>query len=461
MKKKLTKSEIDKLPFAEHGKQITIHDTILPGFALRIGATSKTFIVFKRIAHGKPKRVTLGKYGHLTVDQARAMAQNVLADLSNGVDVNAQRKAAKVEAQKAEQSNAETLRWLLDEYKKEQIIGLKGGKEGTLHSLADTYNYFNERQLTLLKHIDGEWTVDQPIILADWLDRPFRSITAEEVLTRFDLFARGKPQKLIGGELKPISRTHQIAFKFFSTAYNFIIPRLMHDGEVLTNPASILTVYKRWKPTEKRKRFLDFETAELAKWWNTLDEYHPENPVAADYILFSLLQAARSIEVNDLRWSQVDMEKRRVSYLDTKNGEDYDFPLTQLAVEILQRRKEAAVNEFVFGYEASKTGRLPKDCKHQYGELATRGAKLVSSHDLRRTWASAAHFLDIKERTINYLLKHTISDVNEHYFMRNEGKLRAALQEVEDFFLQQVAKFSAEDKGEDIQDARATEEASA
>ncbi|WCM23136.1 integrase family protein [Paraburkholderia bryophila] len=454
MKKKLTKSEIDKLPFAEHGKQTTIHDTTLPGFALRIGATSKTFIVYKRVARGAPKRVTLGKYGHLTVDQARAMAQKALAELSGGIDVIAAQKAAQAKAKKAKQSDAETLRWLLDEYKKEQIIGLKGGKEGTLHSLTDTSNFFNERKLTLLRQVNGEWVVDKPIVLSDWLDRPFRSITADEVLERFDLFARGKPQKLIGGELKPISRTHQIAFKFLSTAYNFIIPRLRHQGEVFSNPADILTIYKRWKPSEKRKRFLDFETAELAKWWNALEDYRTENTVASDYILFSLLQAARSIEVNDLRWSQVDLEKRRVNYDETKNGNDYAFPLSTLAAEILERRKKAAINEFVFGYEASKTGRMPKDSKNHYQQLVKRGAKLISSHDLRRTWASTAHMLDINERTINYLLKHTISDVNEHYFVRNEAKLKGALQQVEDYLLQQVAKFTPKANGEEIGDVQ-------
>jgi integrase len=348
---------------------------------------------------------------------------------------------------------------LLDEYKAEQLVGLKGGKDGTLRSLEDTIAYFSERPVILLKQVKGLWVEDQHAILSDWLSRPFRSITPDEVLARFDLFARARPTRLIGGELKPISRTHQIAFKFLNSAYNFVIPRLRHQGETLLNPVEILSVYKRWKQTEKRKRFLDFETNEFARWWSALESYRTENAVASDFIMFSLLQAARSIEVVDLRWSQVDLEKRRVNYDETKNGEDYDFPLTDLAVEILERRKAAAVNEFVFGYPASDTGHIPKDCKHHYTQLVKRGAKYVSSHDLRRTWATAAHVLDISERTINYLLKHVINDVNEHYFVRNEAKLRAALQQVEDYLLQQVAKFPPKATGEEIQDVQVTDDA--
>jgi hypothetical protein len=51
-----------------------------------------------------------------------------------------------------------------------------------------------------------------------------------------------------------------------------------------------------------------------------------------------------------------------------------------------------------------------------------------------------------------------MSDVNEHYFVRNEGKLRAALQEVEDFFVRQVAKFTPTAKREDSRDVQPSEE---
>lgn len=314
--------------------------------------------------------------------------------------------------------------------------------------------YFSERPVILLKQVKGQWVEDRPAILSDWLSRPFRSITRDEVLARFDLFSRARPTRIIGRELKPSSRTHQIAVKFLYSVYNFVIPRLRHQGEVIANPVEIPSVYKRWKQTEMRKRLLDFETNELARWWNALEGYRAENLVASDFIMFSLVQAARSIEVGDLRWSQADLEKRRVNYQETKNGEGCDFSLNNLAVEILERRKTAAVNEFVFGYPASDTGHIPKDCKHHYTQLVKRGAKYVSSHDLRRTWATAAHVLDISERAINYLLKHVINDVNEHYFVRNEEKLRSALQQVEDYLLQQVAKFSPKVNGEDIRDVQ-------
>lgn len=66
--------------------------------------------------------------------------------------------------------------------------------------------------------------------------------------------------------------------------------------------------------------------------------------------------------------------------------------------------------------------------------------KLVSHHDLRRTWATAARKLKLDERNIDYCLKHKRSDVNEHYFVRNEAEILETMQTVEDFFLAVVAE---------------------
>lgn len=443
MKAKLTKAYIDKLQPAELGKQYDVFDEVLPGFGVRVGFSTKTFIVLKRIPGGVVKRITLGKYGHLTLDQGRNIAQQELAKISQGIDVNAVRKKIQQETLQAKLSATQTLCWLFTEYKREQIVGHKGGKEGTLRSLNDTFTYFSERQVTLLKCNDGEWVNDQQVTLSNWLDRPFREITSLDVLQRFDIFAKARPTRAIGAVVQPIQRTHQVAFKFFSSAYNFIIPRLQQEtGEIISNPADVLKIYKRWKSTNKRSRFVDFEKAEFATWWNALHSYQVTNPVVSDLILFSLLQAARSIDVIALEWSQIDMEKHTVRYPDTKNGGNYVFPLSIMALEVLQRCEVRRFNKFVFGYKASATGHVPQDCKHHYSELVKRGAKYISSHDLRRTWASAANHLEITERTINYCLKHTIRDVNEHYFMRNQGKLLRAFQAVENYFIEQALKFS-------------------
>src|ERR1700686_1042748 len=77
----LTKPNIDRLPFSG-GTQVIYWDTDLPGFGLIVGKRSKTFLVQVDVKDpGKPKgfrtiKQTLGRYGDLTPEQARKLAED-------------------------------------------------------------------------------------------------------------------------------------------------------------------------------------------------------------------------------------------------------------------------------------------------------------------------------------------------------------------------------------------------
>lgn len=445
----LTKTLIDGLALSPDGRQYAVMDTELKGFGVRVGKSSKTFIVFKRLPHGAPKRVTLGKYGPLTVIQARKLAQEQLAALVQGIDVNAKKKSEAEEKKKDVLFTEQTFGWLLKTYKEEHLIKHKGAKEGTLRSFRDTMTFFEQREITLLEQVINKkgtpegitWKEGDTITLNSWLDRPFREITSKEVLERHDYFAKAKPSRLIGGVLQPMQRTHQIAFKFAQASFNFIAPRMFEEtGETVTNPFDILKTFKRWSEVKKRTRMIDFmKVEEIGAWFEAVKTYSKESPVVSDYILFSLLQAGRSIELWGLTWDKVDFEKKSVTYTNTKNGKDYTFPMTTLVEEILKRRQESNPSniKWVWHYPASKTGHIPKSIAHHFEELTKLGAKFVSSHDLRRTWATAANFLKHQEREINYLLKHTDNDINAHYIIRQFEIVKGILQDVEDLFVRQ------------------------
>ena len=78
----LTQSLAEKTPHVPAG-QAFVRDSDLPGFALRVTKASKSF-VFERRIHGRMRRVTLGRFGMLTADQARAEARRMAADISQG-----------------------------------------------------------------------------------------------------------------------------------------------------------------------------------------------------------------------------------------------------------------------------------------------------------------------------------------------------------------------------------------
>lgn len=459
---KLTKTLIDELKPATDGKQYIVMDTATPGFGIRVGSQSKTFLVVKRIPHGTPKKITLGKYGSLTLEAARKLALETMAQLAHGVDVNTEKKAAKVE-QKAvvqEQKNEnlkdrQTLQWLFDEYKNEQLIKNNGGSEGTLSSMGECFKMMGARQCQTLIYNEKKktWSEGKLVNLEDWLERPLRSITTKEILDRFEVMEITRPKRLIGGVLKPMGRTHQIAYKFAMSAFEWFIPRNYHQTnkqEMLDNPFKILTIYKKWKAVGVRTRVVDFTDVEIfGTWWNAIADYRKVNEVAADYMQYSILQAGRSIEMVNMTWDMVNLKKKQVTYEKTKNGDDYAMPLSDIAFEILERRKanNPKSSNWVWDYPESKTGHIPKDTKHHFHQLVERGAVFVSTHDLKRTWASAVASLNkYGDREIDYILKHARSDVGIHYFIKNEILLKEILQAVENLFVGLVAKHNAVNK---------------
>ena len=79
---KLTKRLIDHTPPPAQG-QVFLRDDELRGFACRITAGSKSFILEREI-QGRVRRLTLGRYGVLTVDQARKLAQEKIGLIVTG-----------------------------------------------------------------------------------------------------------------------------------------------------------------------------------------------------------------------------------------------------------------------------------------------------------------------------------------------------------------------------------------
>jgi hypothetical protein len=70
---RLTKKFIDKARRPEKG-QAFLRDSELLGFAVRLTPGSTTFILETRI-HGRVRRMKIGNYGPMTLDQAREIGR--------------------------------------------------------------------------------------------------------------------------------------------------------------------------------------------------------------------------------------------------------------------------------------------------------------------------------------------------------------------------------------------------
>lgn len=92
---KLTKRKIDYTPCPSSG-QIFLRDSEIPGFALRLSQGAKSFVLEMRV-NGRPRRVTLGLYGALTLEQARDDARSMIGRIVRGEDPTEQKRSKREE----------------------------------------------------------------------------------------------------------------------------------------------------------------------------------------------------------------------------------------------------------------------------------------------------------------------------------------------------------------------------
>lgn len=95
-KLKLTKSVVDAAQ--PQAQAVELRDTQVPGFLCKITPTGrKVFMLQYRTNAGERRKPALGLLGELTVEQARSLAQDWLAEIRRGGDPS----AAKAQARQA------------------------------------------------------------------------------------------------------------------------------------------------------------------------------------------------------------------------------------------------------------------------------------------------------------------------------------------------------------------------
>ena len=87
---KLNKRVIDATPCPTMG-QVFLRDKDIPGFGMRLTRSGKTFVLEKRV-QGRMRRMTIGAYGPLTLEQAREKALALIGEIIEGHDPAEQRR---------------------------------------------------------------------------------------------------------------------------------------------------------------------------------------------------------------------------------------------------------------------------------------------------------------------------------------------------------------------------------
>lgn len=397
---KLTKRIVDKAETPTEKDQVFYRDSELKGFALRVTKGGVKSFVVETLINNRVRRFTLGKYGRLTPEQARKEAKARLAEISNGINPIAEKKARRL--------RTVTLGEVFSDY----VAARKSLKQSTV--------------------IDYQRALNQ--VMPEWLGRPLSTITRELVAKRHTEH----------GEQRSKARSN-LAMRILRALFRFAINHYFtEDGKPIFtyNPVGTISHSRAWYKIERRQTVI--KEHQLADWYKGITGLsnvmaHDRASMWQDYFLLVLFTGLRRQEALSLQWINVDLKSKTVSVLDTKNGDTHTLPMSDFLYELFLRRQKSASNEYVFPAD-SKTGHLiePRKTMQKIAEIS---GVPFTIHDLRRTFITSAERLDIPAYALKRLLNHKMNyDITAGYIIADVERLRKPMEQITDHMLRCIGE---------------------
>jgi integrase len=300
----------------------------------------------------------------------------------------------------------------------------------TLRRVWSDYQQIRDLKPTTLKNYNQRLN----LYLSDWLDLPVTAITKDMCEER---------HSSISG--KAIANSTFRTLRALLTYAEAKYCDESGDPVLKNNPVKRLSEVKAWHRDRRRRTVL--EVRHLRSWFRAVLSL--ENAVTRDVLLLLLFTGMRRNEAIQLRWEDVDLLGGVIRLRDTKNGEDFDIPMSDYVWRLMQARHLTSASEYVFpGNSHGHTVAAYTSCSI----VRRRSGINFCLHDLRRTFTTLGDELDLKNEVIKSLINHKSGDVTEGYIVRSIERRRRATQKITNALLsyagiqpsEQVARLSAE-----------------
>lgn len=368
---KFTKTSLQNLPTPRKGTRNYYRDEKIPHLALRVTPTAKTFYWEARI-NGRQRKITLGRYPAISIDQARELAQEISGDYAKGIDVKEERSLSRDEM---------TLGDLWHDYRENRKRKVPGQYSPTL---------------------DRQWKKH----FKRWANKKLTDIT----------FTRARRMILDIRKTAPIhaNRIQRQGQAMFNHAKR----ELRWQGD---NPFDFGLVSEKGRARKER-----IKPKEMPQFEMGLQACSESMGLLFRTALYT---GRRMGEVQAMRWEDLDLDEGIWTIPSTKSGEPQEAVLPTALVAMLVERKATASSPWVFP-SPSKSGHVEEIKKAWEQVREASGLHHLQARDLRRTHASWAQDLNAPIAVVQEILGHAeYSTTAKHYTKIHRSVQRAVLDE--------------------------------
>jgi integrase len=345
-------------------------DTQVPGFGVRMRPSgAAAYIVMKWLpGTTTPRRITLGRVGELTLEEAREKARQAVAALRQGVDVNLEKRREHDSASRRH-----------EQAKKVRVA--TGYAADSFGAIATRYMDLECARLARGPEIRA--TIRRELLPALGT-RPFAELRRRDLRDVVNaIIERGRPAAA--------HKVREIGKRIASWAADD--EELIDHNPFLggKNPVRLVS----------RDRVLS--AAEIAALWRACERM---GPPFGSMIMLLLATLQRRGEVTWMENAELDLERRvwTIPAARAKNRKEHFVPLSSLTVEILAG--VPIIDErYVFSTRSGTRVSGFSKVKRLADQLS--GVADWRLHDLRRTATTGMAELKVDRRVISKLLNHT------------------------------------------------------
>lgn len=372
------KSKLDSLPTPKSGRAY-YKDTKEKGLQLYVTTNGIKTFCFRKKLNGRDNIITFGKYGDISIENARNMCLKAKADLANGINIFSKSKS----------------------FKKEQVL-----KEA-INEYIELYSKRHKKEKTVNEEIRY-----QNLYLKPLLNYKVSAINRDDIIRLHNNITDNN-----GGYIA------NRVIEFLRAMYNWKIKNQNFDKQ---NPASAIKLNREIK---KDRFLLPDEKERLIK---SLDE--EENEIIRDFFFIALLTGVRKSNIFAMRWEDINLKQQIWRIPETKNGEPHIVPLLDEVISILNlRKKNNSIlgfknSEYVFPSSNSKVGHIV-EAKTAWKRILKRAnIENLTIHDLRRTMGSYMTISGANLQTVGKALGHKNPSSTAIYSRLDVDTVRLSMQ---------------------------------